>query len=625
MKNSTLKSIVSCILLCGTLMIHASSINHNSNLFLSTTTCVSPGTQPTGMAFVNTKSTSTFASFTPTSADAYLALISVSSSLTVSPSDGMDYAIGDNIGNATVVGEGTASAFMAYGLLPNTTYYTFVFAYNYVNCTNGPAFNSNAPLTGNFSTTVAPAELPIAQPTSLSFGTPTSNSITGSFTSAGDYNYLILLSNTAIVNATPVDNTVYSVGESIGNATVISAGANTSFSATSLLENTTYFVSVYSYSNPSCHCGNIYRTISPLTGTISTTTPPPPAPTSLNYYFGNFHSHSEYSDGTGLPSGDFAYGDAATCMDFLGISEHNHVAAGMALSNWNLGRAQAAAATTSTFLALYGMEWGVISGGGHVLVYGVNDLLGWDPGQYDTFVAKNDYTGTSGLFPTINSFGSNAFATLAHPNNSDYNGIMSTYNAVADLAIVGTAVENGPSTSTNTTYSDPPTSMAYLSFYRNMLARGYHLGPTIDHDNHNVTHGHTALSRTVVLAAALTENDILGAMRQMHFYATEDCSAYVNYKINDAILGSTVTNNGPPTISVSTTTSNPVTSLKIYSGVPGSGTNAAILTSTTTGSINYTHTALANGATQYYYIDITESDGKRTITAPIWYTRNDTP
>jgi hypothetical protein len=297
----------------------------------------------------------------------------------------------------------------------------------------------------------------------------------------------------------------------------------------------------------------------------------------------------------------------------------------MALSNWSLGRAQAVAARTPTFLALYGMEWGVISGGGHVIVYGVPNLLGWDAGQYDTYVAKNDYTGSSGLFKTINNFGGNAFATLAHPNNSDYNGIMSLYNSEADNAIVGSAVENGPSTSTNTTYSDPPTSMSDLTYYRNMLARGYHLGPTIDHDNHNVTHGHTTLGRTVVLAPSLTENEILGAMRNMRFYASEDCSAIVNFKINNNVIGSIITNSGAPNISVTTTTSSPVTSLKIYYGVSGSGTNANVLTSTTSGTINYTNTSLANGSSQYYYIDITEADGKRIITSPIWYTRNDTP
>jgi hypothetical protein len=156
-----------------------------------------------------------------------------------------------------------------------------------------------------------------------------------------------------------------------------------------------------------------------------------------------------------------------------------------------------------------------------------------------------------------------------------------------------------------------------------MLARGYHLGPTMDHDNHNVTHGHTSTIRTVVLATALNESSVLSAMRAMRFYAAEDCGAYVTFKINNKPLGTIMTAAGAPTITVSTSTTNPVTSLKIYSGVSGSGSNATILTSTATGSITYTHTALANLTSRYYYIDITESDGKRIVTAPIWYSRND--
>jgi hypothetical protein len=145
----------------------------------------------------------------------------------------------------------------------------------------------------------------------------------------------------------------------------------------------------------------------------------------------------------------------------------------------------------------------------------------------------------------------------------------------------------------------------------------------MDHDNHNVTHGHTATTRTVVLSTALTEADILSAMRQMRFYASEDCAAYVTFKINNNPIGSILTAGGTPTITVTTSTSSAVTSLKIYSGVPGSGSNATILTSTTTGSITYTHAALTNLSSRYYYIDITEADGKRIVTAPIWYTRND--
>jgi hypothetical protein len=427
----------------------------------------------------------------------------------------------------------------------------------------------------------------------------------------------VVYSTSSTLTASPSNGTTYTAGSVFGNATVVSSSSATTFTATGLTPMTTYYISVFALNNVNCSAGPVYKMTTALTGSATTIAAP------LNYYFGNFHSHSEYSDGTGLPSGDFAYGDTANCMDFLGISEHNHVSAGMSLANYALGRAQATAATTSSFLAMYGMEWGVISGGGHVVVYGVPQLLGWDAGQYDVYVPQSVYTGSTGLFNVINGFGNNAFATLAHPNNTDYNGIMSTYDAVADDAIVGSAVENGPSTSTNTTYTDPPSSMLYLSFYRNMLSKGYHLGPTMDHDNHNVTHGHTATTRTVVLSPSLTEADILSSMRLMRFYASEDCGAYVTFKINSNPIGSIVTAGGTPTITVTTSTSSPVTSLKIYSGVPGSGSNATILTSTTTGSITYTHAALTNLSSRYYYIDITESDGKRIVTAPIWYTRND--
>ncbi|WP_333667531.1 CehA/McbA family metallohydrolase [Flavobacterium sp.] len=580
--------------------------------------CVAPTSQPTGLIFGTPTSTSNTGSFTATAADGYLTVYSTSSSLSASPANGTTYSAGNTLGNATVLSSSSSTSLSLSGLLPSTTYYVTVFSFNNLGCSGGITFKTATPLTGSFATIATPCVTPTNQPTALVISNTTSSTVTASFTTTSASGYLVVYSTASSLTASPTNGTSYSPGTTFGNATVVSMGATNTFVASGLTASTTYYFYVFSYNNTSCSGGPLYKATSPLTGNATTLEAP------LYYYFGNFHSHSEYSDGTGLPSGDFAYGDTANCMDFLGISEHNHVAAGMSLANYALGRSQAAAATNSSFLAMYGMEWGVISGGGHVVVYGVDKLLGWDAGQYDIYVPQSVYTGSTGLFSVINSYsGSNAFATLAHPNNSDYNGIMSTYDSSADDAIVGSAVENGPSSSTDVTYTDPPSSMAYLSFYRNMLARGYHLGPTIDHDNHNVTHGHTATTRTVVLSTALNENSVLTAMRAMRFYATEDCGAYVTFKVNGKPLGTIMTAAGSPTITVTTTTTNPVTSLKIYSGVAGSGSNATILTSTTSGSITYTHTALANLTSRYYYIDITESDGKRTVTAPIWYTRND--
>ena len=54
-----------------------------------------------------------------------------------------------------------------------------------------------------------------------------------------------------------------------------------------------------------------------------------------------------------------------------------------------------------------------------MVVYGVNQLLGWEPGNYDVFVAKND---DQGLFREINRR-PGALATLAHPNRTDYGNL----------------------------------------------------------------------------------------------------------------------------------------------------------------------------------------------------------
>ena len=228
------------------------------------------------------------------------------------------------------------------------------------------------------------------------------------------------------------------------------------------------------------------------------------------------------------------------------------------------------------------------------------------------------------LFRSITRHGNNAIAYLAHPNTGDYNGLVSTFNAASDEAVVGSAVESGPAFSTNTTYTNPATSMSYLTYYRNMLSRGYHVGPTIDHDNHNMTFGHTAKSRLVVMAATLSESTLLDGMKKMRFYASQDCSAKISFTVNTEAIGSIITRAGAPVIALSSTgTTSAISSVSIMSGVPGSGTAATLLTSFTSGSFSYTDNSLTNGGQRYYYLDITEADGSRIVTSPIWYTRND--
>lgn len=603
--------------------------------------CTAPVSQPSSLVFSNVNSNSLQGSFTATAADEYLVLKTTSSSLSATPVNGHVYNIGDALGNATVIQRNAATTFTATGLSANTQYYFFIFSLNSLNCINGPTYNSTSPLTGSQTTQpLPPCIAPSSQATYLTL-TPSNTSISGTFNaSAGTDDYLVIRSTLPTLSGTPTDNTDYATGSAFGGGIVIANSSALSFVSNNLTPGTTYYFFIFS-ANKNCSGGTKYATGSPLSGGTTTT-----VALVNNYYFGNLHSHSDYSDGNEdhpgyTPTDDYTYAKTAQCMDFLGISEHNHFSSanspGNTITNYHKGPTEAANFTAANpgFLALYGMEWGVISGGGHVVVYGdrMDKLFGWESGSgpwgptdnYDVYVPKNTYVGPTGLFKTINDYVSqNTFATLAHPNSSDFNNISTFYKDTADNAIVGVAIESGPAFSTNTTYSNPA-PISYVSYFQTLLSKGYHLGPTIDHDNHNTTFGHTTYSRTAVISSALTQSAIIKAMRDMHFYATEDCDSKVDFTINTRIMGSIFSDRNSPAISVTLTDATTTTTsaiIRVMFGLPGSGALPVKIDSVIGNTLYFVDNNLSNGSTGYYYVDITNGS-TRILTSPIWYTRTD--
>jgi hypothetical protein len=349
---------------------------------------------------------------------------------------------------------------------------------------------------------------------------------------------------------------------------------------------------------------------------------------SYNFYYGNLHAHSGYSDGNqdstasgaSTPLEDYSFADASLHVDFLGMSEHNHAQAGMQLRTYAQGFQQAAQATNPQFVALFGMEWGVISGGGHMLVYGVNQLLGWETGNYDVYVARSDY---QALMRQINRR-PGAFALFAHPQSGDYGDLASgaAFSPTADSALVGTPLRSGPATSTNITYSNSVTT-SYETTYQRMLARGYHVGISFDHDNHNTTFGRTTPGRLVVLAPSLTTANIMTALRARRFFASDDWNAQVTLTCNGQPMGSIMQGAAAASLNVTAADGDgeTVRSITLMRGVPRSGVNATSVATSAAGvaSLSYTDPAATGAA--YYYAVIIQNDGNRIVTSPIWYTR----
>lgn len=365
-----------------------------------------------------------------------------------------------------------------------------------------------------------------------------------------------------------------------------------------------------------------------------------------NFYFGNIHSHTSYSDGnkdsatTGYnnPGGDYNYAKGSYHMDYLGIAEHNHYSSnnnpGMHVAHYPMGLYQADTANhTGSFVAMFGMEWGTISQGGHVVVYGVPQLIGWESGSggwgptnnYDIFCTKGDFTS---FWPIVKNYPT-AFCTLAHTQTNDYENLLdgAAYNANTDSVIKGLAIRSGNAMSTTTNYTDPPATL-YESKFLKALALGYHLGPTIDHDNHYTTFGRTNKGRTVVLATALNRDSIMAAYKAIRFYASDDWNAQVNFTINGKVMG-TVTTTGLNS-SISVIVNDPdapgdpndnINKIEIFYGNPGSGNNATLLTSNTgSTSLSYAHITTIN-TSYYYYAKITQADGDIIWTSPIWINR----
>lgn len=368
----------------------------------------------------------------------------------------------------------------------------------------------------------------------------------------------------------------------------------------------------------------------------------------LNYYFGNLHAHTAFSDGNkdslssgvSKPDASYTYAKFSSNFDFLGISEHNHYSAlrnpGFKLPRYQMGLNMAAAVNqNNSFLALFGMEYGTSSNNnGHVIIYGFNQLIGWEtavPGMtgnnYNIYNAKSDY---ASLFKKVrNNPGS--FAYLAHPYWTDFtlDGTDSSalafmpYNQMFDSAIVGMPLRSGNAFSTFADYNDYAPGN-YFAYYKKLLYLGYHLGIGYDHDNHYTNFGRSNGGRLVIIAPSLNQPSLVSAMQQMHFYGSDDANAKIEFNLNGNIMGSMLSGSFFPTLQV--THNDPdleqADTIKIWKGFKNNGGSWAWILQTTVHSnlASYTDYSISAGTEYYYFAEIRQADGQWMVTSPIWYT-----
>ncbi len=255
-----------------------------------TTWANAPANQPTAIVFSNVTINSFDVSFTAAASapDGYFAVRREGAAPTTNPSDGVEYTVGQTLGDGEVVYIGSALNFSEAGLSTATTYYYKIYSFN------GSTGSYNyltgiAPLEGNRSTL---AGEPANQPTAINFTSPATTSFTVNFTAAtGSPDGYIALRRTGSSPAdVPVDGTTYTVGNTIGSSRVSFIGAGITFNETGLTEDTEYFYDIFSYNGSGATIN--YNTVSPLEGSRFTIEATEPASASTAMVFSSITNNS---------------------------------------------------------------------------------------------------------------------------------------------------------------------------------------------------------------------------------------------------------------------------------------------------------------------------------------------
>jgi hypothetical protein len=377
-----------------------------------------------------------------------------------------------------------------------------------------------------------------------------------------------------------------------------------------------------------------------------------PAPASLPYtvYLGNLHSQTNHSDGGGEiatckgaqdpqtgkygPDTAFAYARARG-LDLLVVSEHNHMYDGADGTNPNADAAKAkglyqsglaiAAGFSSAhpdFLALYGLEWGVISNGGHLNIFNSPELLGWEQNSKaelvaDTVTARNNY---GALYSLMKSRG--WVGQFNHPSYSGQfmvNGIALGYTPDGDEVMALCEVLNSTAFSTNETETEPRRSNYEIACNK-ALEAGYHVAFSSDQDNHCANWGASYTNRTGILVPTgtpLTQASFIAALKARRVFATMDKGSQLVLTANGHMMGERFANSGPLTLDINfaSAAGKSVASVALMEGVPGRNGTVTQLSDTGTTTITP-----APGE-HFYYAKVTQADGNILWSAPVWVTQ----
>ena len=352
-------------------------------------------------------------------------------------------------------------------------------------------------------------------------------------------------------------------------------------------------------------------------------------------YFGQLHSHTQYSDGAGSLESALSYvknlPDSAN-VQFVAFTDHSNyfdksgaanpegalydmsLATPYSQETWNSYRSAVAAfneANAGSLVALAGFEMTWSGGPGHINTFNTPGIVSRNN---TTLNNKTDYAGMRAYYALLSQQeGTDSLSQFNHPGNTFGTfGDFAFWDPVIDSRMYMVEAGNGEGQIGAGGYYPS------YEYYTMALDKGWHLAPTNNQDNHKGRWGNANDARDVILTDDFSEQGIYDALRAMRMYATEDKNLEIGYTVNGMLLGSSLTE-VPEKLDIHVTVNDPDASDSIskVEVIVNSGKTAytwddpAVLA---TGDLSVT----LDPDYSYYYIRVTQGDGDLAVTAPVW-------
>ncbi len=352
-------------------------------------------------------------------------------------------------------------------------------------------------------------------------------------------------------------------------------------------------------------------------------------------YFGQLHSHTQYSDGAGSLDSALAYVKALpdnANVDFVAFTDHsnyfdskNNPNVEAALYDTSLVKDSDPSHSWATYKNTVA-AFNAANAGKMVAIAGFEMTWSGGPGHINTFntpgiVSRNNSTlnnktkdaGLQAYYKLLSQKeGANSISQFNHPGTTFGNFIDFGYwDAVVDTRMYMVEVGNGEGQIGAGGY--------YPSYEQYIMAldKGWHVAPTNNQDNHKGRWGNANDARDVILTDDFTEDGIYAALRARRMYATEDKNLDLDYTVNGNMMGSIIDVPAKLNFEISFNDPDRTDSIAKVELVVNSGKVAYTWDSAadlTKGSVSV---ELPPEYT-YYFVRVTEGDGDLAVTAPVW-------